>query len=307
MNTLVSKTVTGRYHLNPEHRGLACGLVSALIWGGYLAVSRQGIASGLDPVDLSFLRYTTAAILLLPWLLHHKPFRLAGIGWRRSIILTILAGPPFVLVGASGFLFAPLAHGAVIQLGMLTVSGALLAYLLIGEKSTVKRVFALVIVCLGLIIIAGPGLYNADGSAWIGDMLFASAGTMWALFTVLQRRWGIAPMATTAVVSVLSGMTIVPFYLATRGFSVLASVPTSLIVEQIVVLGVMTGVVALLAFSQAVADLGAGRAALFPAFAPGVAILLGVPLTSEMPDLSQLCGLIVLSGGLILATRHASR
>jgi drug/metabolite transporter (DMT)-like permease len=61
--------------------------------------------------------------------------------------------------------------------------------------------------------------------------------------------------------------------------------------------------VALFAFSRAVQDLGASRAALFPALSPGVAILLGIPVTGEVPSLIQLTGLAILTMGLVVAVR----
>src|SRR5690606_30663269 len=67
-----------------------------------------------------------------------------------------------------------------------------------------------------------------------------------------------------------------------------------------------SGIVSLFAFSRAVSCLGAARASLFPALAPGVAILLGVPLTGEIPTLPQVGGVIVLSAGLSLSIRQRS-
>lgn len=113
------RLATHAHRIRRERYGLAFGLFAAVIWGGYLAVTRQGIDAGLTAADLAFLRYATAGLLLLPWFISHQPLRLAGIGWPKGILLAVLAEPPFVLVGASGFAFAPLAHAAVIQLGAL--------------------------------------------------------------------------------------------------------------------------------------------------------------------------------------------
>ena len=49
------------------HRGIAFGLVAALIWGSYMAISNHGIEAGLRPADLAFILYMVAAVLLLPW------------------------------------------------------------------------------------------------------------------------------------------------------------------------------------------------------------------------------------------------
>ncbi|MGV6873246.1 DMT family transporter [Pseudochelatococcus sp. B33] len=284
-------------------RGLACGLVAAVIWGGFLAVSRQGIGAGLEAADLAFLRYATAGLLLLPWLVRRSPHRLAGIGWRKGLALAMLAGPPFVLAGASGYHFAPLAHGAVIQLGMLTLMSILLAALLVGERPSLRRLAGIGVLIIGLVVTAGPSLLQGSSTAWIGDLLFALAGSMWALFTVLQRRWSVPPLAATAIVSVLSGAIFSPLYLAHEGLAFLDKASTTLIAEQILVQGVLSGVVALFAFSQAVQNLGPARATLFPALAPAVAILLGIPLAGEIPTGLQIVGLAILTLGLVIAVR----
>jgi drug/metabolite transporter (DMT)-like permease len=212
---------------DPLRRGMAFGLLAALVWGGFLVVSRYGIASGLRATDLAFLRYLTSGVILLPWLLRHDPRRLSGIGWLRGLCLAALAGPLFILVGASGYRFAPLAHAAVIQLGMLTLMSILFAALILRERPSAVRLTGLAVVVCGLAVTAGPGILHGNSTAWVGDMLFALAGSMWALFSVLQRCRGIAPLTATAVVSVLSGAIYVPVYPVHAGLHALGSVSRS--------------------------------------------------------------------------------
>jgi drug/metabolite transporter (DMT)-like permease len=291
-------------HTRRERYGLFFGMCAAVIWGGYLAVTRQGISAGLTAADLSFLRYTTAGLIMLPWLLRHQPLQLGGIGWFRGSILALLAGPPFVLVGASGFTYAPLAHSAVIQLGTLTLMGIALSALITRERTTGRRLAGVAIIIAGLAITAGPALLDGGSQAWKGDLLFATAGSMWALFTVLQIRWRIPSLTATAVVSVLSGLVYAPVYLGSHGLSNLQRVDAAMLIQQAIVLGVLSGVVALFTFSRAVEYLGAARASLFPAFAPAIAILIGIPLAKEIPTAWQIAGLVVLSVGLLLAIRR---
>lgn len=286
-----------------ERYGLVFGMSAAVIWGGYLAVTRLGVAAGLTAADLSFLRYTTAGLIMLPWLLRHQPLSLGGIGWFKGAVLALLAGPPFVLVGASGFNYAPLAHSAVIQLGSLTLMGIMLSVIITRERTTRRRLLGVAIIITGLAVTAGPALLDGSSDAWKGDLLFATAGSMWALFTVLQLRWKTTPMTATSVVSVLSGLVYSPAYLATHGLSNLLRVDGSMLILQTIVLGVLSGVVALFTFSRAIEYLGAARASLFPAFAPAIAILIGIPLTKEIPTLWQVVGLVVLSAGLLLAIK----
>ena len=74
-----------------------------------------------------------------------------------------------------------------------------------------------------------------------------------------------------------------------------------MLAEQILVQGVLGGVIALFAFSRAVQDLGAGRAALFPTLATAIAILAGIPLGGGVPTVFQAVGLLILSIGMLIA------
>ncbi|HYF88060.1 DMT family transporter [Azospirillum sp.] len=305
MTTIASIAATPEGGRSRERRGLAYGLVAALIWGGYVAVSHHGIEAGLDPADLAFLRYSVTGIVLLPWLLRNQPASLAGLGWGRGMALALFAGPLFVLVGAAGFAFAPLAHSALIQLGTVSLMGIVLAALVVRERQSATRVAGLAVIVTGLAIAAGPGLLGGGSQVWKGDLLFASAGTMWAAFTVLQRRWQVSPLVATAAVSVLSGLIYSPLYLASRGLSTLSAADPQVLIQQGLVLGVLSGVVALFAFARAVEYIGPGRASLFPALAPAIAILAGIPISGVIPTTWQVLGLVVLSAGLLLAVRTA--
>jgi len=287
--------------LTDDQRGYLWGGIAALIWGGFFAYSRLGIDAGLSAADLAFLRYGTAGALMLPWLLRRDIRSLGGVGWLRGAVLALLAGPLFVLVSTAGFAFSPLAHGAVIQLGTVTLMGTALAVAFLDERVDIARAVGLAVIVAGLAITVGPGLFDGGSQAWKGDLLFAGAGLMWALFTLLQHRWSADPMATTAAVCVISLLSYVPAYLLIRGPQALIAASPLMMLEFAVVLGVFSGIVSLFAFGRAVRCLGAARSSLFPALAPGVAILLGVPLAGEIPTLTQVGGVIVLTAGLVLS------
>jgi drug/metabolite transporter (DMT)-like permease len=285
-------------------RGMAWGVAAVTIWGVYLAFARANVSAGVQPADLAFVRYTVAGLIMLPWLLGHSPGMLAGIGWRHGIVLSLLAGPLFILAGASGFLFAPLSHGAVVQPAAITVAGLAFGALVLGDRLTRTRVAGAGVIVAGLALVAGPAAIDGGLRALVGDALFAFAGLMWAGFAVLSKRWGVSPIAATAVVSVLSAAIYDPLFLASRGADALLAQPPATLVQQVVVQGVLSGVVAVFAFGRAVELLGAARAAAFPALVPVVAILAGVPLTGELPNIVQAAGLLTVSLGLLVTQRR---
>ena len=238
-------------YLTSTMRGALWGALAVTIWGVYLAVARANVSGGILPADVAFVRYTVAGLLMLPWLLRHSPSTMAGLGWSKALMLTALAGPLFILVSASGFQFAPLAHGAVVQPAAITVAGLLLGAVLLRDSLTQTRVIGAGVILAGLAFIAGPSALIGGLSSLAGDSLFASAGVMWALFSVLSRRWSISPIAATAAVSVLSAAIYLPIYLFTHGVNGLAALPTHALAQLIIVHGILSGVVAVYAFGRA--------------------------------------------------------
>jgi drug/metabolite transporter (DMT)-like permease len=286
---------------NPLLVGLGAGFAASFFWGLYLALSRAGVVGGLTGLDIAVIRYGVAGLITLPLFVTRGLPLIARIGWWRAGVLAALAGPPFVLAGVGGYAFAPLAHGALIQPAAVTIGSIALAALVLRDRPTRERLLGIAIILAGLAIVAGPGLASGGALTPLGDLMFLAAGLMWAVFTILSRRWGAGPLETTAVVSVLSGVVLVPVVAATTGFGRILALPVGELAVQLVVQGALSGVVAVLAFTTAVKWLGASRAAAFPAMVPVTATLIGIPVAGEIPTLLQAAGLGVVVAGLTLA------
>lgn len=285
----------------PETKGIAFGLAAAAIWGAYLAMAKAGVSAGLAPSDIAFIRYGVAGLIMLPWLAVHGLRNCGGVGWGRAMILALLVGPLFILIGVGGYRFAPLAHGAVMQPAALTILSIVLAAVVLKDRPTVARLIGIAGMLAGLAIIAGPGLLKGGSLTPLGDAMFIVAGAMWAVFTLLTKLWKVAPLPATAAVSVLSAAVYVPGFIAIEGIDRLANATPSMLLAQILVQGVLSGVVAVIAFTKAAALIGTARAAVFPAMVPAVAILLGVPIAGEIPTALQLVGVGVVTVALLVA------
>lgn len=283
----------------PAFAGFAWGLTAALIWGGYLAFARAGIVGGLAPLDFALLRYGTAALLVLPFLPRLGLRDLGGIGWRRGLVLALFAGPAFILLGTWGYRFAPLAHGAVVQPAVVTIATMLLAMLVLRERIARRRWLGVGIVLGGLALVSGAGL--GQGGAWRGDLIFAAAGLLWALFTITARRWKVDAWRATVAVAVLGGAMAVPLYLLFGDAPALLAQDWRVVGTQALVQGALSGLLAVFAFGRAVVLLGPVRAAVFPAMVPALAVLAGIPVAGEWPEPVQWLGLATVLAGLPLA------
>ena len=139
-----------------------------------------------------------------------------------------------------------------------------------------------------------------------GDLMFVAGGALWATYTVVARHRRVDPLHAAALVSVISMALYVPAYLMIRTPTT-AVVPARDVLIQAVFQGVFAAVLALVFHTKAVAILGIGRGALFPAFVPGLAVLLAYPALGEVPSLPQLAGLTVVTLGMVGAIAAPQR
>lgn len=287
--------------------GISAGFAASTMWAAYFAYSRLGLAQGLQPVDLVFLRYSVAGAIMLPWLVRYGLRDFGGVGWRRGVVLAFFAGPIFVALGTGGYLFAPLAHGAVLQPSTAAVVTAILGWWVLGEQARPNQVLGTALLIAGISIIASRSLTAAEPNAWIGDLMFLTGGLFWVGYTLCLRRWSVPGVAATAAVSVLSVVVVVPAFFAFTSLDRLAALPPLGLLAQILAQGVGAGVLALIAFGIAVHHLGAGRAALFPALVPALTLVIGIPVAGEIPDYWEMAGAGLASIGLAIAVGATRR
>lgn len=291
-----------------ERKGVWFGVVTALSGGIYFTLARAGIVGGVGPEEMALFRSGIAGLLLLPVLLHHGLFDLAGIGWRRGLALMLTAGPAFPLLQTGGYLYAPLAHGAVITAGGVTMFSLLLSMLALRERPSRARILGTVLMLLGLGVLGWDGIAHGTGAMmWLGDLMFLAAALIWASYTVLLRIWRLDAVRGGAVASVLSLALVAPIYFLLFGTARLAALPTQSLMLQAVTQGLIAGVILVLAYGRAVMLLGPARAGLFPSLVPALSILLGIPVLGEFPGIAQIVGLAIVTAGILIGLELTSR
>ncbi|MGE3917844.1 MAG: DMT family transporter [Hyphomicrobiaceae bacterium] len=283
--------------------GYAFGMTMALGAATSFAMARAGALRGLAPEDMILARAVVAGLVMLPFLVRWGLPGLAGIGWRRGLALLLTGGPLFAFLQTGGYVFAPLAHGAVIAPSTVTILSTIGAVLLLGERLTRWHAVGGLTVIAGVVLVSLHGLAGSavTGTTWIGDLMFLASSLLWAIFTILMRKWRIDPIRATAVVAVLTALVVVPGYLSYRGAGRLMTLPADALLAQGIAQGLIQGVVTLLAYSKAIAILGVSRAVLFPAIVPAISIVIGIPIVGEWPDTTQIAGLCLVTVGLLTA------
>jgi drug/metabolite transporter (DMT)-like permease len=288
--------------LNPTAVGVICGIVAAGFWAAGFVGVRHGLNVGFSPADLAVHRYLWPGLALLPVVLRAGISDLDGIGWGRGILLTILGGPVFAIIGYAGFLLVPLGHAGVIQPSCGALGGLLLATLVLREKLIVSRLIGALIIIGGLLVIAGEGAATIGAQGVGGDLALALAGFMSGAFATLLRLWRIAPMPAAAVISVLS-LFAMPVYWLTGGVAHLSDLGWRENLLQAILQGVLAGPAALYLLVRSITLIGAGRAAIFFSLVPPFVLLIGWLTLGEMPTVLQLTGLVIVLFGFQLTQK----
>jgi drug/metabolite transporter (DMT)-like permease len=283
--------------------GLACGVLSVLLFSSFTLVSRLGLSSRLQLVDLAALRFGIGGTLLLPALLRAD---LRSVTWRQAAALALLGGLGFALLAYTGFSLAPAAHGAVLLHGTLPLFTFLLLRTTTGRVDSGPPTLGIGLIAAGIALMAYDSVTVASPRQLAGDGFLLLASLSWSSYGVLSRRLGLPAASGAAIVAVLSLCAFLPFYVLWRG----KTLPTSSLREvvlQAVVQGVLIGAISIFVYTRAVAALGPQTTSLMAAAVPVITTLAAIPLLSEIPGRAALAGVGVVTAGMVAARPRGRR
>lgn len=273
-------------------RGYFYAALTVAVWSGFILVSRLGGKSPLTAWDVTALRFGTAALILLPVWLWRRP-RL-NFSWRM-VILAVTGGCGYGVLVYAGFKLTSAAHGAVLLPGMLPFLVALMAWLVLGERPSPQRWLGLVGIAAGIACLATDSFGSSVGD-WRGDLLILASSLSWAIYTVLARRWQVAPWDATLGVGLVSAALYLPVYVLWLPHN-LAAASLSTIALQAAYQGVLAVIVAMMFFMRAVAILGPTKVGTLMALIPAVAGTAAAPLLGEPLSPWLMAGLVLVSLG----------
>ncbi len=281
--------------------GAACAVGTVTIWAGWLVLMRFSVqASTLTVPDLAAIRFAVAGVILLPVVMR-RGLALDRLGWIGLLAIAAGGGAAYSLVVSAGLIFAPVSHASALTQGVLPLTIALLAAIVLKEKLASPQRAGLVLIVVGAVAIAGISFSELASRESIGHALFLGATVLWAGYTVALRRSRLDGWHAAAIAAVISLVVYLPLYFLLNGGRVFAA-PAGELLFQGVYQGMLTGVASLVLYGRAVTLLGASRAGAFIALGPVIAALLAILFLGEWPALHDWLGIAVVSVGVYLAS-----
>lgn len=289
--------VNTQYRAQPNawNGALYAGSVIA-IWTGFVLVSRAGGVSVLTAWDVIAIRYSSAALLVLPlwWGRRRTPL------WTtRHCLLAAVGGLGYAVLAFAAFKRVPAAHAGILLPGLQPFAASLAAWLLLGERPGRLRVVGLAAIAGGVACLLVDGL---RATALLGDGLMLGASACWACYAVLLRRWSVSPWDATLAVTLLTAMAYLPVYalLLPKQLSLASGADIAL---QAVYQGLVATIIQMFLFVRTVALIGPTRLSLLMALVPGLAGVAAVPLLGEPLGSWLVAGLAWVSLGAWIGSR----
>lgn len=291
------------------NKGYLYALAAVVIWTGFILVSRMGGISELLSYDVIAIRYATCAVLLLPvWWFKYR-FNL--LNWRL-VVASLIGGLAYALFAFRGFQLAPASHAAILLPGLMPMFIILLSVWINREAQPWSKWLGIVVITLGVITLGAdslftqqlshnPGLNQSQGQSLSeGHIWLVAAALMWAVFSVLIKRWSITPWQATVSLAVITCVLYLPVYILWLPKNISTALWDDILLQAFYQ-GVMATIVQMFFYVKAVQTIGPSSMGAMMAMVPVLAGVAAVFLLNEPASLELLSGLVLVSVGAWIA------
>ena len=284
------------------------GLLAALsaIWGGSYLLIKYALEDLSAPM-IVWTRVAVAAVVLFALIratMGAGAVRTGGPELRdrpRSALLlgTLAVALPFTLI-TLGELEVPSGLTAVL-ISPASLFVALFApWIDPSERIDRRQAFSMFIGLAGVALVVGVESVHSLGEL-LGALAMIGAAASYGLSSfVVKRRYGhLAAMQTSLVSITITVVLTLPLALATLP----SALPGARALLSVLVLGAVGTALAFVIFYKLINEVGAGRASLVSYLAPGVALFYGALLLDEAITAAAIAGLVLILGGVAIASR----
>lgn len=281
--------------------GLMAGLTAASIWGGMYVVSKV-VLEVIPPFSLLTIRLVLGAITLGIVI----AFRRNHAFTREQVLQSFLIG--FVGYGISlGFQFVGTKLSTASN-GSLVTSATpafvlIFAPFLLAERTTPRRIIALLISTMGVVAVIDPRNAELSPSLFWGNLSLLAAALTWALYSVLVRKISHSTdLLASSAVMLIGGIPSSLIFAAREIKTIGVGAITSDVVAGILFLGIVSTAIAMLLWNFAFAELPATVASLTFFAQPVVGAILGAMLLSERISVLFIVGGLLIGAGLVITS-----
>jgi drug/metabolite transporter (DMT)-like permease len=283
------------------------GLLAALsaIWGGSYLLIKYALEDFSAPM-IVWGRTALAAVVLLIALRGAARGAFADMrrrpGWA-VVLSSVAVSVPFMLI-TLGELEVPSGLTAVLISPAALFVAMFAPFIDVSERIDRRQAVGMVAGLAGVALVVGVESIHSLGQ-FLGALAMIAAAASYALsgFVVKGRYGRLTSMQTSFVSLSVASVVTLPVAAATPP----AETPGLRAVLAVIALGAVGTALAFVIFYKLIAETGAGRASLVSYLAPGVALFYGAIFLDEAITVAAIAGLVLILGGVALASRPRRR
>jgi len=282
--------------------------ITALCWAGNAIVGRLA-AGHIPPITLSFLRWSLAFLILLPFAWKHLVRDWGAIRARLGIMVIISVTG----IGAFNTLqYWALEYTQALNTLLLQSAGPLVvavwSLILLGVRLTWAQAAGVVLSLTGVLVILLHGDLSTLSSIEFnkGDVIFIVALAIFGFYSVLMlKRPAIHALSFAAFTFGGGAACLVPLLIWELATRPVMQINTANLLSLFYVT-VFPSTVAYLCFNRGVQLIGANRAAPFFHVVPLFGSVMAMAFLGERPQLFHFIGFALVLTGVFVASRKAS-
>jgi drug/metabolite transporter (DMT)-like permease len=286
----------------PTAQGFALLLVTALAWGVNWPVMK---ALMRDWPPYGFRVFAGAgAITLLFTIAHFQGQKLLPRRdqWRRLVACAVLNVSSWSVVAPLSLFWLDASEAAIIAYTM-PVWATIIAWPVLGERPTWRRIAGLILGLGGVTLLMAGGLGGGLAAKWPGVLAILGTALMFACGTVVTKRWPVqmapVPLVAWQLIIGLSPVVLIALAFETMDFGRVTAIGWACLFY----VAVVAQVLAYLAWFRALRLLPAGTAAIGSLLVPVVGVFSSGLLLGEPIGPRQVTALALTLGGVLLAAR----
>ena len=279
--------------------------ITALCWAGNAIVGRLA-AGHIPPVTLSFLRWSFAFLVILPFAWKHLVRDWAAIRSRLGIMIVLsITG-----IGAFNTLqYWALEHTQALNTLLLQSAGPLIvavwSLVLLGIRLTLAQAGGVLLSLAGVLVILLHGdlttLKNIDFNR--GDLIFIVALAIFGFYSVLSlKRPAINALSFVAFTFGAGAACLIPLFIWELFARPLMRIDTANLLTLLYV-ALFPSTLAYLCFNRGVQLIGANRAAPFFHVVPVFGTVMSIVFLDEHPQVFHFIGFALVLTGVFVASR----
>lgn len=287
------------------------GLVlTPLFWAGNAVVAR-GVVDEIPPTSLAFWRWVLALVIILPFGIRgvRKEWAVIRDHWHRILVLAL-----FSVTAFNTLLYLAATTTTAINIALINstipIMVALLAFLLLGERTRAIQGLGIAVALAGMLLVIGQGtLGRLVGLSFsVGDLVMVTAVASWGVFSVLLRRLSVPVKSLTFLTMqiALGTAVLAPIYLVDLVFFSGGFQLSRTTLPPLVYVAIFPGILAYAFWNYGVLNVGPAKSAMFMYLTPVFAAVLAWVFLGEVLGWYHLAGGGLILVGLWLTTRNPS-